>query len=114
MIRNPTEFEALLAQVRDFLREACLPIEKQVDEGDEIPEPVVQGMRDLGLFGHSIPQEYGGAGLTTEELTRVNIEGSRVATALRARFGGNTGIASDSLAVAGTTEQNRTYLPWPA
>ncbi|OZI27201.1 acyl-CoA dehydrogenase family protein [Bordetella genomosp. 7] len=111
MIRNPTEFEALLAQVRDFLREACLPIEKQVDEGDEIPEPVVQGMRDLGLFGHSIPQEYGGAGLTTEELARVNIEVSQVATAFRARFGGNTGIASESLVVDGTPEQKRKYLP---
>lgn len=111
MIRNPIEFEALLAQVRDFLREACLPIEKQVDEGDEIPEPVVQRMRELGLFGHSIPQEYGGAGLTTEELALVNIEVSQVATAFRARFGGNTGIASESLVVDGTPEQKRKYLP---
>jgi len=111
MIRDPIKFEAMLAQVRRFLREECLPIEALVDETDAIPEPVVQRMRELGLFGHSIPQEYGGAGLTTEELARVNIEVSQVATAFRARFGGNTGIASESLVVDGTPEQQRKYLP---
>jgi acyl-CoA dehydrogenase len=68
-------------------------------------------MRKLGLFGHSIPEEYGGAGLTTEELAMVNIEVSQVATTFRARFGGNTGIASESLVVDGTPEQKRRYLP---
>jgi len=111
MIRDPIKFEAMLAEVRRFLREECLPIEALVDETDAIPEPVVQRMRELGLFGHSIPQEYGGAGLTTEELARVNIEVSQVATAFRARFGGNTGIASESLVVDGTPEQQRKYLP---
>ena len=111
MIRDPIKFEAMLNEVREFLRAECLPIEQQVDENDVIPEPVVQRMRDLGLFGHSIPQEYGGAGLTTEELARVNIEVSQVATAFRARFGGNTGIASESLVADGTPEQKRQYLP---
>jgi acyl-CoA dehydrogenase len=65
----------------------------------------------MGLFGHSIPQEYGGAGLTSEELSLVNIEVSQVATAFRARFGGNTGIASESLVVDGTPQQKQKYLP---
>ncbi|RYE58012.1 MAG: acyl-CoA dehydrogenase, partial [Hyphomicrobiales bacterium] len=67
--------------------------------------------RELGLFGHSIPQEYGGAGLTSEELSLVNIEVSQAATTFRARFGGNTGIASESLVVDGTAQQKEKYLP---
>ncbi|CAM3818121.1 acyl-CoA dehydrogenase family protein [Bordetella tumulicola] len=111
MIRNPVKFDTMLQQIRTFLETECKPIEPLVDQTDEIPESVVQRMRDLGLFGHSIPEEYGGAGLTTEELARVNIEVSQVATAFRARFGGNTGIASESLVVDGTPEQKRKYLP---
>jgi acyl-CoA dehydrogenase len=111
MIRDPQTFEAMLAELRSFLRNECQPIEVQVDEQDLIPEPVVQRMRELGLFGHSIPEAYGGAGLTTEELALVNIEVSQVATTFRARFGGNTGIASESLVVDGSEAQKTKYLP---
>lgn len=111
MIRDPKKFDALLAQVRDFIWNECIPIEREVDKNNVIPEPVVQRMRDLGLFGHSIPEEYGGAGLTSEELSRVNMEISQAATVFRARFGGNTGIASESLVVDGTPGQKRKYLP---
>ncbi len=111
MIRNPEAFALLLADVRHFVRIECLPLEEQIDADDLIPEPLVQRMREVGLFGHSIPEEYGGSGLTSEELSLVNIEVSQVATTFRARFGGNTGIASESLVVDGTLEQKRKYLP---
>ncbi len=111
MIREPEKFDALIAQVRDFVRTECIPLEEEVDRTDQIPESLVVRMRALGLFGHSIPQAYGGAGLTTEELARVNIEVSQAATTFRARFGGNTGIASESLVVDGTPEQKDKYLP---
>ena len=80
MIRDPQKFSALLAQVRQFVRTECLPLEEQVDRTDVIPEPLVQRMREVGLFGHSIPEAWGGAGLTSEELSLVNIEVSQVAT----------------------------------
>ena len=111
MIRNPESFAQLLAQVRRFVREECIPLEAEVDRTDVIPEPLVQRMRDIGLFGHSIPEDYGGAGLTSEELSLVNIEVSQCATTFRARFGGNTGIASESLVVDGTAAQKEKYLP---
>ncbi len=111
MIRNPETFDGLIAQVRAFVRTECIPLEEEVDRTDQIPEPLVVRMRALGLFGHSIPTAYGGAGLTTEELARVNIEVSQAATTFRARFGGNTGIASESLVVDGTSEQKDKYLP---
>ncbi len=111
MIRDPERFDRLLAQVRDFVRDECIPLEAQIDRDGEIPPALVERMRALGLFGHSIPEAYGGAGLTTEELALVNIEVSRAATVFRARFGGNTGIASESLVVDGTEEQKRRWLP---
>lgn len=111
MIRDPDAFSTLLAEVRRFVRDECIPAEADVDREDRIPEPLVERMRALGLFGHSIPEAYGGAGLTSEELSLVNIEVSQCATAFRARFGGNTGIASESLVVDGTDEQRRQYLP---
>ncbi|WP_088958615.1 acyl-CoA dehydrogenase family protein [Variovorax sp. HW608] len=111
MIRDEQKFDALLAQVRAFVRDECQPLEEEIDRSDEIPEPLVQRMRQLGLFGHSIPEAYGGAGLTTEELARVNIEVSQAATTFRARFGGNTGIASESLVVDGTPDHKDRYLP---
>lgn len=111
MIRNPEKFKQLLAEVRHFVRTECIPLEAEVDQNDKIPETLVQRMRELGLFGHSIPEAYGGAGLTSEELSLVNIEVSQAATTFRARFGGNTGIASESLVVDGTEEQKQRYLP---
>lgn len=111
MIRNSEKFARLLAEVREFVRHECIPLEADVDRADAIPEPLVDRMRHLGLFGHSIPEQYGGAGLTSEELSLVNIEVSQCATTFRARFGGNTGIASESLVVDGTPAQKETYLP---
>lgn len=111
MIRDPQKFSALLEEVRQFIWSECVPMEEEVDRTDVIPEATVDRMRTLGLFGHSIPQAYGGAGLTTEELALVNIEVSQAATTFRARFGGNTGIASESIIVDGTPEQKQAYLP---
>jgi len=111
MIRNSEYIQALLAEVRAFMRNECMPLEEEVDRTGAIPEALVERMRELGLFGHSIPEQYGGAGLTTEELALVNIEVSQAATVFRARFGGNTGIASESLVVDGTEEQKARYLP---
>lgn len=111
MTQQSEKFVRLLSEVRQFIRTECIPIEQEVDVTDNIPEPVVQRMRELGLFGHSIPKEYGGAGLSSEQLSLVNMEVSQAATAFRARFGGNTGIASESLVVDGTVEQKQKYLP---
>ena len=111
MIRAPETFKQLLAEVRHFVRTECIPLEACVDQDDKIPGTLVQRMRELGLFGHSIPEAYGGAGLTSEELSLVNNEVSQAATTFRARFGGNTRIASESLVVDGTEAQKQRYLP---
>ena len=88
------EFAPMLERIRRFVREECIPVEEAIDRDDRIPETLVERMRELGLFGPSIPREYGGGGLDTEALARVNIEVSQAAAVFRARFGGNTGIGS--------------------
>jgi acyl-CoA dehydrogenase len=111
VIRDRTRLDSLLATLRAFVRDECIPLEARIDRDDAIPEPLVERMRALGLFGHSIPTDYGGAGLTTEELALVNIEVSRAAPVFRTRFGGNTGIGSEALIADGTDAQRRTWLP---
>ena len=100
-----------LENIRRFVREVAIPAEVQVVEENKIPESIVNQMRANGYFGWSIPKEYGGSGLTTEELALANIELSQAATAFRARAGTNTGIGSEGLVQDGTRAQKEQWLP---
>ncbi|MBK7063233.1 MAG: acyl-CoA dehydrogenase family protein [Rubrivivax sp.] len=111
MIRDAERLNALLSDIHHFIAAECMPLEEDIDRSGVLPDGLVQRMRQLGLFGHSIPEAYGGAGLTCEELSCVNMVVSQAATVFRARFGGNTGIASEALVVDGTDVQKRAYLP---
>lgn len=111
MIRDDARLERLLADVRQFVRDIAIPSEDVVERDDRIPEEIVQEMRRRGYFGWSIPQEYGGSGLTTEELALANIELSQCSVAFRARVGINTGIGSEALVQDGSEELKRAYLP---
>lgn len=111
MIRNKTEFERLLKEVRHWVRDVAMPNEARVEALDEVPGDLVASMRERGFFGWSIPEQYGGLGLTTEELVRAAMELSQCSTAFRARVGTNTGIGSEALVVDGTEDQKSRYLP---
>lgn len=111
MIRDPERFGAFLDEVRDFVRTVAMPAEDLVEREDTIPDALVADMRRRGYFGWSIPEAYGGAGLTTEELALANIELSRCSVAFRARVGINTGIGSESLVQDGSEAQKAAYLP---
>ena len=104
-------FAALLEAVRRFVAERLVPIEAEVAEADQVPPAVVDEMRALGLFGLSIPTEFGGLGLTMEEEVRVVFELGRTSPAFRSVFGTNVGIGSQGLVMDGTDEQKRKYLP---
>lgn len=111
MIRDAERLEKLLQSVRRFVREVAIPNERRVEELDEVPAEIVAEMRRLGFFGWSIPEEFGGAGLTTEELCLANMELSQCSVAYRARCGTNTGIGSEAIIVDGSAEQKARYLP---
>ena len=111
MIRDSQGFEAYLASLRRFCRERLIPREAEVANLDEVPSDVVREMAAQGLFGYSIPEAYGGAGMTTEELVMAAMELSQCSVAFRARVGTNTGIGSEALVSDGSEEQKRRYLP---
>ncbi|RZA11395.1 MAG: acyl-CoA dehydrogenase, partial [Proteobacteria bacterium] len=111
MIREPLQLQALIADIRAFTRERWHPLEDQIDRTGLVPESVVDELRRKGYFGWSIPEAYGGLGLTTEELVSCAFELSQASVALRARVGTNTGIGSEALVADGTDEQKSRWLP---
>jgi len=108
---DPDSFDLLLTTLRRYVAERLRPLEAQVADDDEVPAQVVQEMRDMGLFGLSIPEEYGGLGLTMTEEVRVALELGRTTPAFRSVFGTNVGIGSQGLVMAGTPEQKAQWLP---
>ncbi|MBB4040471.1 acyl-CoA dehydrogenase [Microvirga flocculans] len=68
-------------------------------------------MRDLGMFGLTIPEEYGGLGLSVEQEVEVAFLLGRTSPAFRSRIGTNIGIGSQGIVIDGTPEQKRRYLP---
>jgi len=101
----------LLAAVRRFVAEKLEPAEQALAESGAIPDDIVAGMRELGLFGLSIPQEYGGLGLNMEEEVLVAFELGKTSPAFRSLAGTNIGIGSQAIVLAGSDEQRRRYLP---
>ncbi|MCS6764159.1 MAG: acyl-CoA dehydrogenase family protein [Candidatus Protistobacter heckmanni] len=97
--------------MRAFVRKLAITAEAEVVARNVIPEPLVEEMRQRGYFGWSIPESYGGAGLSTEELAMANMELSQAATAFRARAGTNTGIDVEGLIQDGTEAKKRKWLP---
>jgi acyl-CoA dehydrogenase len=111
VISNLEENNHRIGEIRSFVREIAIPAEAEVVEKNQIPEAIVEVMRKRGFFGWSIPREYGGSGLSTEELALANIEISQAATTFRARAGTNTGIGSEGLVQDGTKAQKEKWLP---
>jgi acyl-CoA dehydrogenase len=104
-------FETLLSTVRAFARERLIPIEAQVDTEDAVPADVVGEMRALGLYGITIPQEYGGLGLGVEDSVRMFFELCYAAPVFRSLVGINNGLGSWSILSMGTDKQRTAYLP---
>jgi acyl-CoA dehydrogenase len=101
----------LIDTVRRFVREECVPIEAKVSEEDRVPDSVIAGMRELGLFGLSIPTEHGGLGLTMEEEVLVCFELGQTSPAFRSVIGTNVGIGSQGVVMFGTDAQKKEWLP---
>ena len=110
LLDKTDEQRAITEMVRQFVDEQILPKAEHYDHEDEFPEPIVEQMKELGLFGVTIPEEYGGMGLdlTTyamivEELSRGWISISGV---VNTHF-----IGSYLLMKFGTDEQKEHFLP---
>ena len=111
MALDSETLDQLLETVRRFVRERLVPLEHQVADDDAIPPEIVAAMREMGLFGLSIPQEFGGLGLSMEEEVRVAFEIGYTSPAFRSLIGTNNGIGSQGIVIDGTEAQKRNYLP---
>lgn len=111
MIRDSETHRLMLDTVSRFVRERLVPAENQVAETDEIPAPIVDAMREIGLFGLTVPEEYGGFGMTMEEEVEVTFELTRASPAFRSIMGTNNGIGSQGIVIDGTPEQKSRWLP---
>src|SRR4051812_48399051 len=102
--------ESILATVREFVDKEIIPRAQQLEHDDTYPTDIVAGMRDLGLFGLTIPEEYGGLGeslltyaLVVEELSRGWMSVSGI---VNTHF-----IVAYMLLQHGTDEQKQRLLP---
>jgi alkylation response protein AidB-like acyl-CoA dehydrogenase len=100
----------LLKLVREFVDEQVIPVAAQLERDDEYPTEIVEGMKEMGIFGLMIPEEYGGLGeslltyaLTVEEIARGWMSVSGI---INTHF-----IVAHMLIQHGTDEQKQRYLP---
>jgi alkylation response protein AidB-like acyl-CoA dehydrogenase len=102
--------EEILAAIRDFVDNEILPVANELEHADEYPTQIVEGLKELGVFGLMIPEEYGGLGeslatyaLVVEEIARGWMSVSGV---INTHF-----IVAYMLMQHGTEEQKQKYLP---
>lgn len=107
----PPELEMIRRVVRKFVEEDVEPVSREIETSGVIPSSVIARARELGLFGISIPEQYGGMQLSAlgkcvvyEELARTNL-------ALSTLIGAHTSIGTEGLVELGTEEQKLRYLP---
>ncbi len=111
MIKDEATLNVILETVSRFVKERLIPIEEECAENDHIPHEIVDEMRELGLFGLSISEEYDGLGLTLEEEIRVVFELCKASPIFRSVIGTNVGIGALGIVFDGTAEQKKRYLP---
>lgn len=111
MIRDPETLQILLDSIRQFVNQELIPREHEVAETDSIPADIVEQMKEMGLFGLTIPEQYGGLGVTMEEEVNIAFELGRTSPAFRSYIGTNNGIGSIGILLDGTEEQKAHYLP---
>ena len=111
MIKDQETQTLLEDSLRRFINEVLVPAEEQVAETDQIPAEIIEQMKELGLFGLTLPEEYGGLGLSMEEEVRIGFELGQTSPAFRSYIGTNNGIGGSGIVIDGTPEQKEKYLP---
>ncbi len=107
----PDELALLARTTRDFVETRLQPIEKQVEDDDDIPSEIVREMAALGFFGLPFPEQYGGAGAGDLGYCLALEQFGRTSAAFSNLIGAHTSIGSMSIYLGGTDEQKRRYLP---
>ena len=104
-------FTHFVDQLRRYVRERLIPAEKTILETDHIPDDILAEMRDMGLFGITMPAEYGGAGMNVSQYVETIRQLSYAMPCFRSIISINIGMTCSALVKSGTPEQKAHWLP---
>ncbi len=104
-------FDAFIEQLKRYVRERLIPAEADVIANDRIPDDILNEMREMGLFGITIPEEYGGAGMSVSQYIETVKHLSYAAPAYRSTMSINVGMTGSAIRKFGTAEQKAHWLP---
>ncbi len=106
-----SEVSQLCDEIRRFIRSAVDPRSREIEEADAVPEDLIQQAREIGLFGLTIPEEYGGIGLDLGGKCAVEEEMGKTNYGFATLIGNHTGISTAGIVALGNPDQKRRYLP---
>lgn len=104
-------FEQFIEQLERYVRERLIPAEREVIANDRIPDDIVQEMKEMGLFGLTVPEEFGGAGLNTSQYACVVNCMAYAAPAYRSIFSINVGMFNSAIKNGATDAQKAEWWP---
>ena len=108
---DPELFEQFIDQLERYVRERLIPAEREVIEYDRVPDAILAEMREMGLFGLTVPEDYGGAGLSASQYARVVKAMAYAAPAYRSIFSINVGMFNSAIKNGGTEAQKAEWWP---
>ncbi len=106
----PDEEQLLVQTVRDFINREVRPAVRELEHANTYPEAWIEQMKQIGIYGLAIPEEYGGNPVSMPCYVEVTQELSRGWMSLAGAMGGHTVVAK-ILTLFGTEEQKQRYLP---
>ncbi|AOV07346.1 acyl-CoA dehydrogenase family protein [Sporosarcina ureilytica] len=105
------DIELLRRSVRDFIQNEVETVAMQIEEENHIPERIVEMSKEMGLFGLSIPEEYGGLGINMVEKCMLYEEVGATHNGYTTLIGAHTGIGTVGIVELGNEAQKKKYLP---
>ena len=108
---DPEVFEQFLSQLKRYVRERLVPAEDETIGLDRVPDDIAGEMREMGLFGVTIPDAFGGSGFNISQYTRFIQELSWALPAFRSLISMNVGMTSSAINGSGTDAQKEYWLP---
>ncbi|MFO0441359.1 MAG: acyl-CoA dehydrogenase family protein, partial [Betaproteobacteria bacterium] len=100
-----SEVRLLCDEVAKFLRDEVDPRSREIEENDAIPDELIRLARDMGLFGLTIPEEYGGSGLDLAGKCAIEEVMGRTNYGFATLIGNHTGISTTGITALGNAEQ---------
>ncbi|MGA4515938.1 acyl-CoA dehydrogenase family protein [Solibacillus silvestris] len=107
----PPDLIEMKKTIREFIDNVVDPLAGEIDREDRIPDHIMKKSKEMGLFGLSIPAEYGGTGIDMVGKCSLFEEIGRTSNGYMTVIGAHTGIGSVGIVELGTEEQKQKYLP---